>query len=468
MNDFLQYAFVALPWVVALIIPMVMVTWVVVGARSAALWVMFYFVFLFSFPNASWGLVETTAGTNFYTRGTGTFFFSVINLLLFGVALQAFVIRRLGTLPPAPHNLKVPVYIFGALLLGNLVVGMALPKVYWFQLLSPSGLMNIVNLMLAFYAMTTCLADRKPLERFVNLLLLVVVLRGLWGLARFAALGGDPANFYANFQHINVRITFFDINDSLLATLALFLAAWRLLTGQAQTLAQRCMYIGIALLELFIIVFSYRRTAWIGLALAMLLLAFSVKRVHRLWLLASYVLMGLPLMIYKLVQRGGVTAHSGDLLEKILPDVVSHGSLNFTTGRFAELYAALLSMRESPIWGLGAWGYYDGFRFSDLAWHRGDFTWMHSGVLHIALKTGLIGVTALVLVFFGFFRFVARNSAHLEPRERGVLLAGAAGMLFMVPTILFGTPVIEYRAMQLLALTFALPYCAVAAANKRG
>lgn len=468
MNELLQYAFLALPWVLAIVIPLMMVTWVVVGSRSASLWVMFYFVFLFCFPNASWGLVETQAGSNFYTRGTGTFFFSVINLLLFGVALQAFVNRRLGTLRPAPHNLKVPVYIFGALLLGNVVIGIALPKVYWFQLLSPSGLMNVFNLMLAFYAVTTCLAERKPLERFVNLLLVVVVVRGLWGLVRFVALGGDPANFYANFQRIDVRITFFDINDSLLATVALFLAAWWLLTGQAQTLAQRWMYIGIALLELFIVVFSYRRTAWAGLALALLLLAFSVKRVQRIWLLGSYLMVGLPLLVYKLVQRGGVTAHGGSLLEKILPDVVSHGSFSFTTGRFAELYAALLSIRESPFWGLGAWGSYDGFRFSDLAWHRGDFTWMHSGVLHIALKTGLIGVVALVLVAAGFFRFVAKNSARLEPRERGLLLAGAAAVLFSLPNFLFGTPVIEFRTMQLLALVLALPYCAVAAANKRG
>ncbi|MDR7271779.1 hypothetical protein J2X20_004447 [Pelomonas saccharophila] len=473
MNEILQYVFLALPWVVAIVIPLMMVTWVVVGSRSASLWVMFYFVFLFCFPNASWGLVETTAGSNFYTRGVGTFFFSLINLLLFGVALQAFVIRRLGTLPPAPHNLKLPVYIFGALLLGNLVVGMALPKVYWFQLLSPSGLMNVFNLMLAFYAVTTCLAERKPLERFINLLLLVVVLRGLWGLARFVALGGDPANFYANFQRIDVRLTFFDINDSLLATIALFVAAWRLLSGQAQTLAQRSAYIFVVLLELFIVVFSYRRTAWAGLALALLLLAFSVKRVHRFWLLGSYVFAGLPLIIYKLVQRSATSAShggatGGSLLEKAFPDIFQHGSLSFTTGRFAELYAAFLSVRESPLWGLGAWGRYDGFRFSDLAWHRGDFGWMHSGVLHIALKTGLIGVAAVVLVAAGFFRFVARNSARLEPRERGLLLAGAAAGLFSLPNFLFGTPVIEFRTMQLLALVLALPYLAVAAANKHG
>jgi len=468
MNELLQYAFIALPWTVAIILPLVMVTWVVVGAQSASLWALVYFAFLFCFPNASWGLVETTAGSNFYTRGTGTLFFSAINLLLFGVALQCLVVRRLGAVHVADNNLKAPVLIFGALLLGNLVVGLALPKVYWFQLLAPSGLMNVFNLMLAFYVVTTCLGEQKALDRFVNGLLVFVVARGLWGLARFVALGGDPANFYANFQRIDVRITFFDINDSLLATAALMVAAWRLLSGQAQSFAQRCMYIGIVLLELFVIVFSYRRTAWGGLILALLLLAFSAKRAQRAWLLGSYLLVGLPLMVYKLVQRGGATTHGGSLLEKILPDVVSHGSFSFTTGRFAELYAALLSIRESPIWGLGAWGYYDGFRFSDLNWHRGDFTWMHSGVLHIALKTGLIGVIAVLLVAVGVFRFVAGHSSRLAPRERGVLLAGAGGLLFSLPNFLFGTPLIEFRTMQLLALMLALPYCAVAVADRRG
>lgn len=468
MNELIQYAFLALPWAAAIVLPLVMITWVVVGARSASLWTLFYFAFLFCLPNASWGLLEPVAGSNFYTRGTGTFFFSAINLLLFGIALQAFVVRRLGAVHAAPHNLKVPAAIFGVLLLGNLVVGMALPDVYWFQLLSPGGLLNVFNLMLAFYVLTTCFNDQRALDRLVNVLLLLVVLRGLWGLVRFVALGGDPANFYANFQRIDVRLTFFDINDSLLATIGLFLAAWRLLSGQAQSFGQRSLYVFIVLLELFIIVFSYRRTAWFGLALALLLLAFSVKRTHRAWLLSTYVVAGLPLLIYKLAQRAGSAQHSGSFLERVLPDVFSGGSFSFTTGRFAELYAALLSMRESPLWGLGAWGRYDGFRFSDLAWHRGDFSWMHSGVLHVGLKTGLIGVVASFLVIIGVFRFVARNSARMQPRERGTLLAGAAGLLFMMPTWLFGTPVIEFRTMQLLALVLALPYLAVAVADRRG
>jgi hypothetical protein len=468
MNELAQYAFFALLLTSAIAIPLVIATWVVVGARAASIWVLAYFVLLFCFPNASWGLVETTAGSNFYTRGAGLFFFPAINLMLFGLAFQAWVVRRFSTGQTATHNLRVPAAIFGALLLGNVAVGLALPHVYWFQLLSPAGLLNVFNLMLAFYVLTTCFGDQKSLDRLITVLMLVVAARGVWGLVRFVALGGDPANFYANVQRIDVRLTFFDINDSMLAAMCFFLAAWRLLTGQLQSFGQRVLHIGIALLELFIIVFSYRRTGWAGFALALLLLAFSVNRLQRTWLLSSYVLAGLPLMIYKLVQRSGTTSHGGSFLEKAFPDVFHSGGFSLTTGRFAELYAALLSIRESPLWGLGAWGRYDGFRFSELAWHRGDFGWMHSGVLHIALKSGLIGVMASLLVIVGAFRFIAKHSASMAPRERGLLLVGAAGLLFMLPTFLFGTPLIEFRTMQLLALALALPYCAVAVAERRG
>lgn len=469
MNELVQYAYLAIFFGMAVAVPLALATWVAVGAKAAPWWVMLYFVLLFCFPNASWGLVETTAGSNFYTRGTGQFFFSIINLMLFGLAFQAFVARRFSQTPLAEHNLKAPALLFGALMAGNVIVFFALPRVYWFELLSPSGLMNVLNLMLAFYVLTTSFADRKNLDRLINVLIIVVVLRGLWGLVRYVALGGDPANFYANFQRIDVTLTFFDINDSLLAAMCFFLVVWRLLTGQVRSLGMRTVYGAIAILELFIIVFSYRRTGWAGFGLALLLLAFNVSRVQRAWLLSTYLLAGVPLIIYKLVQRSGMPSHGGgSLLEKAFPDIFNNGSVSFTTGRFAELYAAFLSVRESPLWGLGAWGRYDGFRFSDLAWHRGDFGWMHSGVLHIALKTGLIGVTGVVLVVIGVYRFSARHGAALAAPERGVLLAGAGGLLFMLPTFLFGTPIIEYRTMQLLALALALPYLAVAVAERRG
>ena len=178
MNELFQYTTYALIGAAAIGIPLLISAWVMVGARAASLWVLVYFVLLFSFPNASWGLVETTSGSNFYTRGTGLFFFSAINLMLYGLAFQSFVARRFASLHTAPHNLKFPAAIFGVLMLGNLAIGLVLPDVTWFQLLAPSGLMNFLNLMVAFYVLTTCFGDEKSLDRLINVLLVVVVIRG--------------------------------------------------------------------------------------------------------------------------------------------------------------------------------------------------------------------------------------------------------------------------------------------------
>jgi hypothetical protein len=39
--------------------------------------------------------------------------------------------------------------------------------------------------------------------------------------------------------------------------------------------------------------------------------------------------------------------------------------------------------------------------------------------------------------------------------------AGFGGFLFWVPTLLIGTPIIEFRTMLLIGLTLALPFVAV-------
>jgi O-antigen ligase len=346
-----------------------------------------------------------------------------------------------------------------------LEVWAVLPDVPWYRLIAYQGLLNVVNLMLVFYVLTASLREPRDLQRLVDVLLWCVALRGLWGLFRFVALGGDPANFYENFQKINIKITFFDINDSLLAMMAVFIAAWRLAHGLVQSRSAKWAYGGLIALELFIVLFSQRRTAWGGLVLVVLLFAWLHRGRLRWGLLTGLAVIGAPVLAYKLIQRTGQSYAGGSWLERFAPDIFVNGQLSFTTGRFAELYAAWIYIRESPWVGLGAWGRYDGFRFSELAWHRGDFGWMHSGVLHIMLKTGLLGVALMLVVMGLYLRFVFRSRPAMPAAWQGVLWMGFAGALFMLPTWLIGTPVIEYRTMQLLALCLALPYLAVAAAK---
>lgn len=465
MVKFISYLYLALPWVLAVLVPLMAMLTLLVGRRTAVYWVAAYFTLLLYFPNGTYGQLSAASDDNFYNRATGTFFFSAINILLFGLALQAFFARRMALPLPLTHNLRAPAVVFLALFAGNVLVAQFFADVHWTQLLGPSGLLNVFNFILCFYVLTSALRAPADIDRLVKLLLFCAVSRGLWGLVRFVALGGDPSNFYANVQRLDVRLTFFDINDSLIATLALFIAGWRLLSGQCTSLGSRLLHIAIVLLELFIIVFSYRRTAWGGLLLALLLFAFHRPVRQRWWLLTVSLAAGLPLMAYKLAQRAGKASsgHGVGWLETIAPDLLRNGQISFTHGRFAELYAAWLSVKDSPLWGLGTWGRYDGSRFSELAWHRGDFGWMHSGVLHIMLKSGLLGVVAMLLAMVLFVRFVSRVTPRLDESHRGLFLAGAAGLLFMLPNWLIGTPVIEFRTMQLMALCTALPYMVVAA-----
>lgn len=466
MSEILPILFGASPLLIALVLPLFGLTWVVVGARATWIWVAIYLACLFYFPNASWGLMDRADSSNFYNRATGTLYFSAINLFLFGLAVQALFARLWKTATPVTHNLRIPALLFSLILIGNVVVGSFLDEIRWFEIIGYSGLLNVANFMLVFYVLMSCIRQPADLDKLINVLLFCAVTRGLWGLFRFLAMGGDPANFYANFQRIDVTLTFFDINDSLVAALALFLVAWRLLRDQTLSFAWRFTYYAIAGLELFIVVFSYRRTAWGGLAMAALLFAFCQAKSTRNRLLFGFISVGIPGLLYKMIQRSGDGTQHASFIERLLPDVAAGGGFSFTTGRFAELYAAFLSIKESPWIGLGVWGRYDGFRFSELAWHGGDFGWMHSGLLHITLKSGLIGAGITIAVLVYLIAYVLRFKNEMSSNQLGIMMAGLGGVLFMLPNWLIGTPVIEYRTMQLMALCFALPYMAHAVSQK--
>lgn len=465
MNEFIFILFATLPLALAFVLPIVILIFVLMGSRAIPFWVTAYFAIVFCFPNNSYGMLDAEKAFNLYGRGTGTFYFSAINVLLFALFFQAFAGRLYAKPLPIKNNLRWLSFLFGLILFGNLVVGLMLKNVRWFEIFGPSGLLNVLNLMLVFFVLMTSLQKPKDLDRFINVFLVCAVGRGVWGLFRFAVLNGDPANVYANFQHKEIRLTFFDINDSFVAAVALIIVAFKLLSDRNRSMRHQVMCWAIIALELFTIVFSYRRTAWGGLVIAAVFFAIYQRKALRLWLFASYIFIGLPLMLYKFSQRSSEAAHANSLLERLLPEIGGGGQLNFTTGRFAELYAAILSIKESPLFGLGAWGSYDATRFSELFWHNGNFTWMHSGLMHIMLKTGLVGVAIVIGLFIAYARFVRKAGRELNGNYLGIALAGAAGVLFMVPTLLIGTPVIEFRTMQLLGFALALPYMAYAAAS---
>jgi hypothetical protein len=90
---------------------------------------------------------------------------------------------------------------------------------------------------------------------------------------------------------------------------------------------------------------------------------------------------------------------------------------------------------------------------------------VHSGFGHLILKAGVVGL-ALFLAFLGaFVRYYVRHRNYLSGTSRLVADAGFAGFLFWIPTLLIGTPIIEFRTMLLFGLTMAMPFVAVGMRN---
>jgi hypothetical protein len=301
------------------------------------------------------------------------------------------------------------------------------------------------------------------LSRFIMLSGLV---RALFGLARWAFLGGDPNNVYANMNDIRIELTSFDINDSLLCTIAFAIAAVNLfqvfrnqrpLSWTAVDWATLCATFAC-------IVLSYRRSAWVGFVLAFFIVMMRVPLRRRVRLMA----VGLPVvgagLLYAAFRRLGHTKGAGAGLSGLVYDMASK-RFGAESERVLELKLALADVVAHPLTGIGTWGRYTGYR--NISWQTGQDggLFLHSGVLHIALKAGLPGLVLLGGTIWAFCRFTRHALRTLPPELLGLATAGAAGVACMLPDLLVGTPFPQVRTTQMLAVCLALPYVAMAASH---
>jgi hypothetical protein len=307
-------------------------------------------------------------------------------------------------------------------------------------------------------------AQAIELARFV---LLCGLGRALFGLGRWALAGGDPNNVYANLNAIHIRLTFFDINDSLLCALAFSIAAVQLF--QPTRTERAPLWIALEWLTLFAtalcIVLSYRRTAWIGLVLALAVVLWRFPLRRRLQLLAASLPL-VPALGYAALERLSQTKGAGAGVGSILYDMQSR-RFGAESERVLELKLALADFLTSPLTGIGSWGRYAGHE--RISWQTGldGGAFIHSGVLHLGLKSGLIGLVLFAGTACAFLIIARRALRQLPPDLIGLGTAGVAGMAFMLPDILVGTPFPQVRTSQMLAICMALPYLAMAAAAAR-
>ncbi len=409
---------------------------------------------LFFFSASTWGVREFER--TIYDRGTGQFTFSFVNLYLWGMALVIALASQFRRTPVPTCDATRFFWLFNLVFAAHVIVGLA-TNIRFDDTVSPHGVLNILNMSVLIFVLLRAFDNRRDLDDLIKLFMVSAFARGIFGLARFAFFGGDPANVYANYEKIAIKLTFFDINDGLIATIAAFYAAWRLAwDGKTMKLSGKWFYGLLLVVEILVVVLSYRRTEIGGFALAALLFIILQPKATRLrYLMIGSVVCAIGLAVIVTGRLQQVRGARGGIVEALLPDLFGEKSGDVSSGRFGELIMAFDTIRDHWLFGAGTWAE---FRGGVISYHFGVYDFVHSGIVHIWLKTGLVGLVLFLGGLLSHIVFVHAKRGLIEPGRRAFFEAGFAGFLFSIPNLLIGTPIIEFRTMLLFGLVLAIPY----------
>lgn len=458
----MSYLFNALPVLVVLLAALSTVGWVGLTLSKPALSTFALLAVLVAFSGSTYGQLDVER--TIYSRGSGQLYFSILNYYLWGVGVVVALRNAFNRTQSEATPLAKYFVTYTLLILANAFVAGATddPSLRIIDAFAYKGLLNIINMAVLFYVVVNVFGCPVEARRLLLFLLLAIGVRGIFGIVRWALFGGDSANAYENFENAGVKLTFFDINDGFLCTLAAFLSAW-LLSYRKQHLSQWEIYAlwGLLLLEIVVAVLSFRRSSLVGMGLVAILFVILLPAGKRFAaiLFSGGVLGGgvALLMTLRLSKVGGSGQNLG-----FLYDIFGDGRKAGSSSRVLEYTETWRSLGDSWLFGNGMWGTMRS-NLVELSYHAGDFGFVHSGFGHILLKSGVFGLALFfgLLVSFALYYVQARKT--LSGDLQMLADAGAAGVLFWLPTLLLGTPIIEFRSMMMLGLALALPFVAVRA-----
>jgi hypothetical protein len=467
MQNLTLYFYYSLPWFVVALLCVLTVVGAGVGMVRPRYLAYGYILVYFLMNSTSYGSLSAIAAPGVYARGSGMLLFPLLFWMMLTIWLCARVSASFQRYPTPPCNLRPWFMAWFLLLAGHVAVGL-FSNVKFPETVAMSGFSNIVWMAPLVSLLLLSFRTREDVVELSHFIMLAGLARAMFGLVRWAVFKGDPNNVYANMNAIKIKLTFFDINDSLLCTIAFAIAAvnlfqivkthrsffWRLVEWATLGATAMC------------VVLSYRRSAWIGFMLAFLIIMMRFPLRRRIQL----IVLGTPVvgagLLYAALKRLGQTKGAGHGLSSLFFDMQSQ-RFGAESERVLELKFALADFISHPFTGIGTWGRYTGYQHISWQANPEGGLFLHSGVLHIALKAGLPGLVLLGGTIWAFCTFARRALRTASPEVLGLATAGAAGLAFMLPDLLVGTPFPQVRTTQMLAICLALPYVAMAVCREQ-
>lgn len=452
------YIFNAIPFLLSFLIAGIIIAWVGFTLHRPEISIYLLLAILTASASSTYGQLETS--NTIYSRGTGQLYFSFINIFLWGLGIVVLTGRLFRRRMRIYTPLTKYYLVFIALIIANAIVAMVSDEKYLSAIdaFSYNGLLNIVNMAVLFYICIATFDTSAKIHQLVRFMLIAIGLRGLFGMARYFFFGGDPSNIYDNFEHTGAKLTFFDVGDAFLALTGMYCSAW-LLSFKADSLSRVLKFslAALLLLETVIVFLSFRRSSLISMALMAILfisLLPAKKRFIPMLVAAGSILGGGMILTALRLDKLSGASNRGFLFDLMGGDKGAGSS-----SRVLEYTETWRSLDDNWLFGQGMWGVLRS-NLTELSYHAGDFRFVHSGFGHVLLKSGVLGLLSFIGLFLSFAVFYSKNRNQLTGDARLLADAGAAGVLFWLPSLLIGTPIVEFRSMLLLGFALALPFVA--------
>lgn len=409
--------------------------------------ILIYITPLLLFTGAMYGLASAGFGDTAFTytlygRGTGQLPMSFLNIYLVILFLFTAVTARVQFRRPISGDPILPFLAFIALaFVAYASIGLV-SGITFSNAISRFGMINYLNLLFLYLVIQWSITEDRDLLIFHKLFLWACGFMAIYGLVRYLGFGGDPANYYNNFEQSGVLLSYFDFGQSALFCTAMVSVLLALKDRQSRGI----WHLMFALLFLANILLSYRRNAWAGLMIV-LVWFFLISDMKWKPLLTGIAVVALIILSTLSQARFG---------DSVVHDFTNRkGEVQVKKGRFSELYQGIQATSRSPLVGLGPWGLNKEFRRSEGV----NASFVHSSIVHAYLKMGFLGLVpyVLMLVSFPIWWFRKRRQQWNDPRKRDLGEAFFCGFLFWLPDIFFGTPTIIFRHFQILAMILAIP-----------
>jgi hypothetical protein len=401
---------------------------------------LFFLSLLILFSDVGYAVKEEAKLINIYSKGTGILPISLMTcflLFIFSSALCSLAYNKRRNEKDRFLLLDISVFIFLITSLIYITISflnnpLGISEEGFRNAVDQFGLIGIVEFCLVYFVIKIIITQKKQLIGLANIIFLLVFVKASYGIIRYVFFGGEP-RIYSSSGISSVKLTFFDIYDS---AFFVFVLAFCFINIFIFSRKRIIFYIAI-FITLFNILLSFRRTAWAGSLLALIYLFQKIKRRKRILLYVVTSLLLIPVLLSLIPTRFG-------RLERSVSDISFDYSSSNKMGRFGELFYAIDNISKSPIFGLGATGRYNAS--TSFSWRASPYL-VHSAIVHVGLKMGLLGLSILVLVILGIYSLLTkyRKINFQDEKLRIVTYSTYSTLIFLALDILFGTPLVIFR-----------------------